>query len=101
MQEDKDRMLGLLQAKLGLSGQDHEKAGRAFEDCARLLRQGTETETILQVRNEGRACGALGRALAAWPVEGEGLSRPNASAPSPGSRPPRPPRARFAASRAD
>ena len=43
-------LLTLLQEKLGLEEQGQRaRAATLFEDCARLLKQSTETETILQV----------------------------------------------------
>ena len=43
-------LLALLQEKLGLAGEEQRaRAAGLFEDCVRLLKQSTETETILQV----------------------------------------------------
>jgi hypothetical protein len=46
----KPGLLALLQDKLCLEGANQrERAAQLFDDCIAVLRQGTETETILQV----------------------------------------------------
>jgi len=43
-------LLAQLQDKLGLSKDECERAATLTDDCTRLLKQESETETILQVR---------------------------------------------------
>lgn len=44
------QLLAQLQGKLGLGAGDAQRAAALFDECSRLLTEGTDSETILQVR---------------------------------------------------
>ncbi|KAI8472814.1 MAG: hypothetical protein J3K34DRAFT_502383 [Monoraphidium minutum] len=70
------KVLALLQDKLGLEGEaDRRDAAKFYEDCSQLLRQGSETETILQSQNDEETQAAAVAWIVRWLLNRQGGGR--------------------------